>query len=370
MDPHAAPAGGAAPAELVELLTTMLPEGWRHDVRVEPAPGSLTLHFRDADGHPHAFDIRPRHEDTPALVSGDALAFSYQSAEGPGEATLLLDAHRNALAALAAREAEISPWIARTLVPDAPIAQSALGTRHDLDAAPGDLATLTTSLLPEAWRHDVEVFTAMTGFVMRFRDADGQRHAFDARRLHANEPALVAGKALGFSYQVDDPALDPTRWIDRYREALAAFVAREDELAALLPAPAAHVPTAVEEPSDDEPPTPDAFRDALAAMLPEGWRREVTSTWLPGDVGAALYFRDEAGVRHMIDIRRMSAQQPALVPGAKLGFSYGVVDARLDEGAVVTKYRELFQSWLPREAELDALLGEPLTSDGASDAPA
>ena len=241
------------------------------------------------------------------------------------------------------------------------VTESVVLTRHDLDPAPEALTARVTALLPPAWRNDVTTFTSTSGFVVRFRDEAGQRHALEGRRLHPNEPSLVAGKVLGFSYQVDDVALDAIAWIDRYREALAAFVAHEDELAAMLPPPTAHTASVAVAPTDEEPPAPDAFRDALAAMLPPPWRNDVAATWLTGNGGAALRFRDEAGVTHLLDIRRMVAQQPALVPGAVLGFSYAVVDERLDESVAVPKYRELFQSWVAREVELDALLGEPLT---------
>lgn len=359
MEPHAAPAGEAVHAELLELLTSLLPEAWRHDVRVELAPGNLTLYFRDADGRAHGFDIRHKHEGVPSLVEGDALAYSYQNADPSAEPVLLLDAHRSALAAFAARDADIAPWVSRTLTTDPVFAQSAVQTRHDLDPAPSALAARVAALLPEAWRREVTTFTTASGFVVRFRDAEGQRHALEGRRLNPSEPALVAGKALGFAYQLDDPSLDVAAWIDRYREALAAFVAHEDELVAMLPEPKAHTANPAVALDDDAPPAPEGFLRALTDMLPPAWRRDVAATWLPGNGGAALRFRDEHGVLHLFDIRRMVERQPALVPGAVLGFSYAVADDRLDESAAVTKYRELFQSWVAREAELDALLGEP-----------
>ena len=43
----------------------------------------------------------------------------------------------------------------------------------------------------------------------------------------------------------------------------------------------------------------------LTDLLPPAWRRDVAATWLPGNGGAALRFRDEHGVLHLFDIRRM-----------------------------------------------------------------
>lgn len=388
MEEHLPPDHGA----LAELLRSLLPETWRHDVFVTPAPPGFVLQFSDESGRRHTLDARAASPDTPALVAGEILAYSYTLDDPNADPGETLDAYRAALTAIAAREAEVVQAVAKAASDDAdhlpepgapPAVPDASAQRLE-----GSLPARVQSLLPEAWRAEVEVVSALDGFDARFRDEKGTWHQWEAR-VDPQTPSLVRGARLGFSYLKIDERLDEASAVPLYRDAMQALVAQEDALLADLEAERAETT-----PSHDEPP-PDAaaaeppesplnhytaplkvdaaapFPDertapaALAALLhdalPEAWRREVAARVSPR--GYTLRFRDSAGHLHVLDARWRRNDTEAFVAGEAMAYAYAITDAdpSLVAPATIDSYRSLLTGLAAREAEILPLLkGRPM----------
>jgi len=451
-----------APAGLVELLTATLPEAWRVNPSAALFDDGFVLRFEDREGHRHIFEAR-RGDESPSLLRGEALGFSYRAVEATGNEVSLVAAYREAAKAFLAREGELLGWI--DVTPAAPenegLATGSFEVFPDERPAPTELAALLAAALPEAWRNDLSAALTPQGFVLRFADAEGRKHILEARRGDES-PALVKGRELGFSYRAVDDTRDEVALVAAYRAAMPPLLAREDELLALL----AEAP-------EESPGTP-ATREVHAfilTLLPEAWRREVEvfttddgltirsvgddglthhivarklvpgaahaargesygydyapdpgrpaepvtdarlallkslaahdrnlitlltqstheARWsepypdaeapsttladavtalLPADArgdvqvqkipdGFSARFRDARGTQHMIEGRAVSTGFPSLLRGQALGFSYMKVDPALDEVVAVRWYRELLQGFLAAEGSLAATL--------------
>lgn len=356
-----------APSQLVEVVTGALPPGLRHDVVVTLAPGGFVLRCRDAEGGRHIFDAREARPDAPTLVSGRALGFSYLRPDEAAQETALVGDYRMTLGALAAREAEVLPWLTlpaaaaeRDAVVHAPTATEAASPYPNESPAPPELAAVLAAALPDEWRRDAAATLSPGGFVLRFTDAEGRRHALDARPL--GEGAFVPGRELGYSYTIVDPRVDESSMLDAYRAALTAIAAREAEvtpwIAAAEPPPA---PPAVEtapptmDPFPNEVDAPPALVNLVASALPEAWRYELRVTLAPD--GFVARFRDGAGAAHALEARPVDAATPALVNGRALGFSYLRVDPSADDTALAGEYRAVLANLAAREADLVPLVG-------------
>jgi hypothetical protein len=335
-----------------------LPEAWRHDLAVSLTPGGFIVRFRDAEGRRHAFDAREARSGEPTLVSGRSLAFSYLCLEEGAEETALAGEYRNALAALAARESDLLPWIDRDAPTDAPWLPGA-------QPASWELAAIVTSLLPADWRSEVEVLTLPEpAFWVRCRMHDFVSvHAFEARPLAQMAAPLVTGARLGYGPWPTDPPRDEAT-LAIYRQTLAAFAAREADLLAKIPgveAPARD--DASKRPSSwgqgpdefpDRSPASADFAAQVTGLLPSTWRGGAVTTMFPG--GFAVEFKDAAHTRHKLEARLLEGGFPALVRGRRLGFSYLKVDANLNEDVMVPKYREALKGFVEHEDALASAL--------------
>lgn len=343
-------------APLVQLATELLPEAWRDEVRVERLVGALTVHFRDAEGLRHAFDVRPLQSENRAPVSGEHLAFSYQEVDPEVDALAMLDAYRDALRAFAAREEDFRPWMNR-----------APKLRDDCVPAPEGLRAALLRALPEAWRGEVEAYTTADGFELRFRDAAGMLHGFDGRRVGAEVAAFVRGEQLAFAYAVLDARVDAMNWTEKYREALDGFVAHEGEIMSALRELVAEStesqPASPQQgetdfaPRTDLEPAPDALVELLEARLPPEWRHEVVA-YFSSD-GFVLRFRDAQGRPHGLEGARIRPGVGALVRGSRMNFAYEPLAAGLDLSVLIIGYTEALRAFAACEDELVALLPPP-----------
>lgn len=343
-------------AALLSLVTELLPEPWRRDVRVERLVGAVTVHFRDAEGLRHAFDARPLQAESRATISGEHLAFSYQEVDPEVDALAMLDAYRDALQAFAAREADLRPWMTR-----------APKLRDDCEPAPAALREALVASLPEAWRGEAEAYATLDGFELRFRDESGLLHCFEGRRLGVDVPAFVRGEQLAFASSVLDARVDPTSWSERYREALAGFVANEAQIVDALGEVVLEGPEFEHdgpargelefEPRTDCEPAPEALVELLSRSLPPEWRREVAA-YFTFD-GFVLRFRDAEGHPHGLEGLRARVGVGALVRGARMLFSHERLARGLDLSALIGKYTEALRDFSAHEDEILALLPPP-----------
>ena len=208
----------AAP-ELVAIVAEALPEAWRRDLDVTLTTHGFVARMRDADDAWHTLYVHEIHPDAPALLTGDGLAYAYLLLDGQPEDAARTEQYRAVLQRLLDREERIRPWL-----------------REDTPArltSPG-LLDLVGELLPAPWRAGVEVVLGVDGFTLSFRDGAGVRHMLEARLLSAGRPSLVRGERLGFAYRKVDAALEDTVMVQRYREVLLGFVAREEQLVARM----------------------------------------------------------------------------------------------------------------------------------------
>ena len=361
-----------APSELEALARGALPEAWRHDVAVSLTPGGFIVRFRDAEGRRHAFDAREARSGEPTLVSGRSLAFSYLCLEEGAEETALAGEYRAALAALAARESDLLPWLSLSPV-EAEGADTAVaatpswkGPFPNEQPAPPELDAVVRGALPEAWRHDLALSLTPGGFIVRFRDAGGTRYALDARQIRPDEPTLVSGRVLAFSYLQLEEGVEETAVVGEYRAALAALAAREADL---LPWIDRDAPT-------DAPWLPGAqpasweLAAIVTSLLPAGWRSEVEVLTLPEP---AFWVRgrmhDFVSV-HAFEARPLAQMAAPLVTGARLGYGPWPTDPPLDE-ATLAIYRQTLAAFAAREADLLAKIpgGEAPARDDASKRP-
>jgi len=368
-----------APAALVAILRGELPEAWRHDLSVSLTPGGFVLRFVDDAGAHHALDAREIRPESPTLVSGRVLAFSYLFVEGGAEETALAGEYRAVLSRLAARESDLLPWLEPTAPGDGPSAAAPLSAQAarslpDEHPAPPELAAIARAALPEAWRHAVEVTLSPGGFILRFRDTDGRQHALDARELRLVPSALVSGGALGYSYTLVDPALEEAAVLDGYRATLTALAAREDEFLpwlALSPGEAEGHPTVElstpswKGPFPNERPAPSELEALARGALPEAWRHDLAVSLTPG--GFILRFRDAQGMRHAFDARPVHSGEPTLVSGRALAFSYLSLEEGAQETALAGEYRAALAALASREDELLPWLTLPPGDDAPQD---
>ncbi len=352
-----------APAELVAVVRAELPEAWHRELSVSLTQGGFVLQFVDEAGVRHALDAREISPEAPTLVSGRVLAFSYLFIEGGVEETAQAGEYRAVLSRLASREDAILPWLDATPPPAdvaAPVNEEAATALPDEHPAPPELAAILREALPEAWRHEVTATLSPSGFLLRFRDAEGRQHALDARELRLAPSVLVSGQSLGYSYTLVDPALDEAAVLDGYRAALTAISLREDDLLPWLsfsPDEAEGLPTAVASghtwkgPLPNERPAPAELVAVVSAELPEAWRHELSVSLTQG--GFVLQFVDEAGVHHALDAREISPEAPTLVSGRVLAFSYLFIEGGVEETAQAGEYRAVLSRLASRE---DAIL--------------
>lgn len=340
---------------LTELLCGLLPEQWRHDVTVTRYLLGFALHFRDAAGHQHTLEARAAHPDDPALVVGPTLAYSYTQVEEALDLDVMLEEYRAALTTIAAREADILPRLEAPTGAQ-PVGEMALPRPH---SAGDDLVTLLRETLPEGWRHDVAVIVSKGSMLLTCRDAKGRQHVLDARPLNRDTPALVPGQTLGFSYTMVDPSLDGTSLIEEYRAVLTAMAAREADILPWLTEPPAEVaagdPALGADPIGlpghrDQTMSEGALPARLLPLLPPDWR-EAVSVALISD-GFAVSFADASGHQHMLEARSLDTGFPALMSGKHFGFSYFKIDPKLDEIAVVPKYREVLKRFIEQEGQI------------------
>jgi len=204
----------AAP-ELVAIVAEALPEAWRRDLDVTLTTHGFVSRLRDEQDAWHTLYVHEIHPDAPALLTGKALAYAYLLLDGQAEDAARTEQYRAVLQGLLDREERILPWLQE----DKPARP----------ASPGLLA-LVDELLPAPWRSDVAVVLGVDGFTLGFRDGGGVRHMLEIRLLSTGRQALVRGDQLGFAYRKVDAALEETVMVQRYREALLGFVAREEQL--------------------------------------------------------------------------------------------------------------------------------------------
>lgn len=347
-------------------LESLLPEAWRHDLVVTRNPLGFTLQFSDAKGRRHMVEARAAQPDAPALVKGHVLAYSYTHIDPALDVDSILEAYRELLTAVAAREDELLPMLAVFSTPTEPLGattpQGAL--IEDPFSAPSDapagLVTILQEVLPEAWRQRLVVTPWPGGFGLAFVDDEGHRHAFDVRRLAPHAPAFVSGETLGYSYTLVDPALAEAAVIEKYRETLTALAAREAEILRWVDLPVvdadpeANAETQPAKTVDypDQAPAMGALPERVIALLPEEWRASASVVSIME--GFAVGFTDATGVRHMLEARLLDAKFPALLRGERFGFSYLKVDPALDETLMVPRYREVLQDFLAHEDEFVA----------------
>jgi len=345
--------------ELTAILRHALPEAWRHAVEATLTPEGFVFRFRDADGHQHALDARPRDLVPTALLTGEALGYSYTIVDPAIDDAAVLDGYRAVLTALAARESDLLPWLDPTAPGDgpssaAPVSAQAARSLPDEHPAPPELAAIARAALPEAWRHAVEVTLSPGGFILRFRDAAGHQHALDARKLPLVPAALVSGGALGYSYTLVDPALEEAAVLDGYRATLTALASREDELLPWLT-----LPPGDDTPQDhaSAPPNDPLLQQAapelvaiVQAALPEEWRRELAVVWT--DSGLRVRLLDPQGARCALDIREVREGVPALVSGHALAFSYLSLDGEAEDVDRINSYRTLLGGLAAREGDI------------------
>ncbi|MDP3173927.1 MAG: hypothetical protein Q8M88_05785, partial [Phenylobacterium sp.] len=362
------PEGFQAPVDdrAAAVLTGLLPERWRHAVSVVAWPSGFALHFQDAQGHRHAFDVRRRQPGEPAFVEGETLAYGYLRVDATVDEPAVLEDYRAALTTLAERERELLPYLGPEAggVPEEAPPPSVV-SRTDEYPAPPALTSLLSSLLPEEWRHEVSAaLSPPGGLVLHFRDASGRRHALDARPHRPDVAAFVAGEALAYSYlRVDDTATS-LALLEDYRAALTALAAHEREFLPLLeaagPDPVPALPTV---PRGDKYPTTPELTSLLTSLLPEGWRHAVSvNIWFDGFI---VHFQDAAGRRHAFDVRRFHPGDPTFVAGEALAYSYLRVEEVAAQLAVQERYRATLLAFAARERDLLALLPPP-TDPGAS----
>jgi hypothetical protein len=197
----------------------------------------MLLTCRDGDGHQHVLDARQLTPGTPALVPGKTLGFSYTMVDPSLDGNSLIEEYRVVLTAMAAREADILPWLTEpapavtsggTALEAAPIG---LPGHRDQTQSEGPLPDRLRPLLPPDWREAVSVALISGGFAVSFADASGHQHMLEARALEAGLPSLMNGKHLGFSYFKIDPRIDEVATVPKYREVLKRFIDQEDQIA-------------------------------------------------------------------------------------------------------------------------------------------
>ena len=349
-----------APEALAALLTAALPEAWRHDVRATLTPDGFALRFRDDDGRAHLLDARHASPEAPALVTGRALALGATLVDAAVDDRALADAYRPVLEAIAAREDEILPWITASEAVDEPRATGTFESFLDERPAPEGLTARITNALPAHWRNALSVARVPQGFVLRFTDDAGHRHILEART--GEHPALVRGRALGFSYRAVEQGADEVSLVATYRAAMTALLAVEDELAPWIDDGPAPLPvtraTGTFEPFADESPAPDALVSLVSSALPEAWRNGLSVARFAG--GLVVRATDASNARHIVEAR--TGEGDALVRGSSLGFSYRALDGG-DETARADDYRAVLSALVAREADLAPWITDPAQRD-------
>ena len=327
-----------APAALAELLTAALPEAWRNDLSVALTPQGFVLRFADGEGRPHILEAR-RGDESPAMVKGHTLGFSYRAVDDTRDEVALVAAYRAAMPPLLAREDELLALLA-----EAP--EEAPGT-----PATREVRAFILTLLPEAWRRDVEVLTTADGLVIRCLGDDGLTHHIVTRKLTPGAAHAVRGESYGYDY-APDPGR-PAEPVEGARRALLRSLASHERNIVTLLTQTAHEARWSEPYPDAEAPST-TLADAVAALLPAEARGDVQVQKIPD--GFSARFRDARGTQHMIEGRAVRTGFPSLLRGQALGFSYMKVDPALDEVSAVRWYRELLQAFLAAEGPLAATL--------------
>lgn len=226
-----------APEGLRTLLTALLPEAWRHDLRAYLTDEGFLVRFRDADGRPHRLDGQHLVTGVQALVRGQRLAFAHEGGTAEVTPTPLVNAYIEVLRAFAAREDEIVAFLPPPpeVVPGVP----RLRRRRDPRALSQPLVDLLRSALPEAWRADATAFfMANEALSLRARDEQGVLHSIQGDELSRSSASasIVKGTRIGFWYSRLDPRLDEEAALPVYREIMQRLVAQEDEIVRLVDA--------------------------------------------------------------------------------------------------------------------------------------
>lgn len=352
---------------LREVLVAALPEPWRNDVEAYVTVDGFELRFRDGDGLLHGFNARRAGDDVAAFVRGVWLAFAYAVLDARVDSSRWTEQYREALGAFVAREAAIVDALRASIafpteraattpgIVPAPVEDySALVARTDCLPAPEALTERLTALVPEPWRHEVTVSLIADGFVLRLRDGDGRAHGFEARRHGPTVRARVRGEKLGFAYERHASGADLNPFVDSYDDFLKYLGAHEAELAALLDAALEPPPPiSASEPGPGEVPAPAELTALLRQALPGAAGDEVAVFVVTGE-SVCLRAKEATGVVHSLDLRRLERNQPSMMQGRALGYSYVKIDPHLDEAAAVPTYREIFERFIAFEDEIVA----------------
>jgi hypothetical protein len=346
-----------APPALRATLVDALPEGWRNNVVAFSTLDGFEVHFTDEAGIPLALDGRYVDPAVGAMVRGDRLAFAYVIRDPRADTFAWYERYREALKRFVANEPAIVAALDVALRRPAPRGEpdATVDPTPDVPAlldAPAGLQSLLTSLLPEAWRHEVRAYLTDEGFLVRFRDADGRAHRLDGQHLFSGTKALVRGQRLGFSHEGVNAEVTPTPLVNAYLEVLRSFAAHEGEIFAFVPPPPEVVPGAPRPRRRRDPRAlSQSLVDLLRGALPEPWRADATAFFVT-DNTISLRARDEQGVLHAIQGDDVAHCPTTLVKGARIGFWYSRLDPRLDEEAAVPLYREIMGRLVAQEDEI------------------
>ncbi len=327
-----------APPELAALLREALPEAWRHDVSATLSPGGFLLRFRDADGRQHALDARELPVDPSPLVAGTRLGYSYTLVDPSLDEAAVLDGYRAALTAISQREDDILPWLSLASMKAPAYYPSEPPNDPLIRPAAPELVAIVAEALPDTWRRDLDVTLTEHGFVARLRDATDAWHTLYVHEIHPDAPALLTGAGLAYAYLLLDGQAEDAARTAQYRAVLQRLLDREERILPWL--------------QEDKPARP-ASPGLLALvdeLLPAPWRTGVEVVL--GVDGFTLGFRDGGGVRHMLEVRLLSAGRPSLVRGEQLGFAYRKVDPALEDTVMVQRYREALLGFVAHEAQL------------------
>lgn len=222
-----------APAGLQVLLTALVPEAWRQDVRSYLTDEGFLVCLRDAEGRQHRFVGHFLVFRAKSLVTGERLGFNFEGATVEATAPALLGEYEALLKAFAAQEGGILPFLRPPPEVTQPVQRPR--RRRDPRALSQSLLELFRGVLPEAWRADATAFfVAEDTISLRARDELGVLHAIQCDDISRCPATVVRGARMGCWYSRLDPRLDEEAALPLYREIMGRLVAQEDEIVRLV----------------------------------------------------------------------------------------------------------------------------------------